>query len=117
MDKKRKTGIWGEVFAVRYLRDKGYEIVDINFRVGHLEADILAAENDILCIVEVKTRSGETMLPPAENVGAKKRWDLQTIGAAALRLFPEYRDVRYDVIEVFYKTRTDYRIHHIKNAF
>lgn len=117
MTENQKTGLWGEIFAVRHLRDEGYEILDANYRLGHLEADIIARDGETLCLVEVKTRSGDAMLDPAENVGAEKIRNLEIIGSTMKKIFPECKEIRYDIIEVFYHNRQDYQVHHIKNAF
>lgn len=59
---KQITGAWGEEEAVRFLQEKGYEILDRNFRTRMGELDIIAWHNKphfgkTLCFVEVKTRS------------------------------------------------------------
>ncbi len=61
---KQKIGEWGEQEAVRFLIEKGYEIVERNFQTRQGEIDIIATHNKThfgktLCFVEVKTRGGE----------------------------------------------------------
>lgn len=53
---KQKTGKWGEEVAMRYLRERGFEIKDLNWTFQHLEIDIVAMDKDELVIIEVKTR-------------------------------------------------------------
>ncbi len=43
---KQKTGKWGEEVAMRYLREKGFEIKDLNWTFQHLEIDIVAMDKD-----------------------------------------------------------------------
>jgi putative endonuclease len=51
-----KTGCEGENKAVEFLIAKGFQIIERNWRSGHKEIDVIALDNDVLVIVEVKTR-------------------------------------------------------------
>ena len=42
MAKHNELGKEGEVIARRYLEQQDYEILETNWRIGHLEADIIA---------------------------------------------------------------------------
>ena len=117
MDEARKTGLWGEILAVRALRDKGWRIVNTNFRVGRTETDIIAWNGERIVCVEVKTRSPDALLPPAEAVDTDKRRNLERAGAAIGRIYRAEKPVRFDIIEVYYQSPTEYRINHIENAF
>ena len=57
MAKHNDLGKAGENAAVAYLEQKGYLIRDRNWRKGHFELDIVAAKDNELIVVEVKTRS------------------------------------------------------------
>ena len=52
----RHLGEFGEERAVRFLRRKGYRIVERNYRCRQGEIDIIARKRDILAFVEVKLR-------------------------------------------------------------
>ena len=54
---KQEKGKKGEQMAADYLRSKGYQILETNWRMGHLEVDIIAIGNNMLVFVEVKTRA------------------------------------------------------------
>ncbi len=61
MKTKRQTlGAWGESQAAQFLTEKGYDIVERNFRIRSCELDIIAWKNikdeRTLCFIEVKTR-------------------------------------------------------------
>jgi putative endonuclease len=47
----------GEEIATNYLKKKGYQIIDRNFRKGYGEIDIIAVYSSVLVFVEVKTRT------------------------------------------------------------
>ena len=95
-----KFGKIGETMAARYLSEKGYKILEHNYRRGHLEIDIIALDNNELVIVEVKSRNNEAVIHPEDAVGHKKR-------QALIRLANEYvishnrkENVRFDIITV-----------------
>ncbi len=54
----RKIGLEGEKEAARYLRKKGYHILEKNFRTNGGEVDIVARDGETLVFVEVKSRRG-----------------------------------------------------------
>ena len=51
-----ELGRWGEQIAAEYLQKKGYWIMFRDWKVGHRDLDIIAKQNDVVVIVEVKTR-------------------------------------------------------------
>ena len=53
-----ELGKWGEDVAANLLKQKNYRIVQQNWRMGHLEVDIIAEDCQTIAFVEVKTRIG-----------------------------------------------------------
>jgi putative endonuclease len=62
----------GEDLARRTLQDKGYSILDTNYRCRWGEIDIIAQQGDELVFVEVRTRSSSTYGAPEESVTLAK---------------------------------------------
>ncbi len=54
---KRQFGDWGEEQAGSFLVRHGYKIIDKNFYAVGGEIDIIAKQGEVLCFIEVKTRS------------------------------------------------------------
>lgn len=105
---RRQFGDLGERAAAKYLKEKGYEIIETNFqnnlgrRLG--EIDIIAKEKDELVFVEVKTREmekyGATL--PEENITSSKLHKLNKIAWAYLRQNRmNYEPYRFDAISVW----------------
>ncbi|MDR1650336.1 MAG: YraN family protein [Synergistaceae bacterium] len=67
-----ELGEFGEVLAVRYLKNLGWRIIDRNVRVAPGEIDIAAMEGGELVIVEVRTRRIGRMAPSETTVGPRK---------------------------------------------
>ena len=51
------TAKLGEEIAANYLKNKGYKIIERNFRKGYGEIDIICVRDNVLVFVEVKTRT------------------------------------------------------------
>ena len=116
MTEARKTGLWGEIYASRYLRRNGYEILSANYGLSGGEIDIVACKNDVVCFVEVKTRSENTFFDPAEAVDYNKQRNIRNAAAAYISRYGIDNQTRYDVVEVIL-TEDNYKIRHLKNVF
>ena len=126
---KAFVGMTGEDVAAKFLEQNGYTVIERNYRCGHEEIDIIAADEQFLVFVEVKTRSchipdSTVYGRPASAVSATKQRHVVSAARAYLRSHPENtRQPRLDVIEVYLKKTTAgappqlLDIHHIRNAF
>lgn len=117
MAQHNDTGKIGEEIALRYLRDKGFRVLEINWRVEKWEVDIIAEDEDERVFVEVKTRFGEDFGNPAEAVTQKKqRYLINAANLYASQLDYEGK-IRFDVICVYMHKGRDAEIEHIEDAF
>ena len=110
---KRKTGALYEQKAGAYLKEKGYEVLEYNYRCKQGEIDIVAKDGEYLVFCEVKFRSGTGTGHPQEAVDYKKQ---RTLSRCALFYIVEkgltYMPCRFDVIGV-----SVHKFELIKNAF
>lgn len=75
----RGTGRGGEEFAVRTLLELGYRILAVNYHSRYGEVDVIAADRETICFVEVKTRQAGAQVGAALSVSlAKQRKIIQT---------------------------------------
>ena len=56
MARHNDIGKWGENIACDILVGKGYAIIERNWRLNHLEIDIIASKGSRIVFAEVKTR-------------------------------------------------------------
>ena len=109
-------GKLGEQLAQNYLREQGYAILDTNWRLGKLEADIIAYKDGVIVLVEVKTRSSSAYGDPESFVDMKKQKAYVKMANAYARMRRRSEEVRCDVISVLL-SGSGYRINHIEHAF
>ena len=108
----------GEREAVRHLKKKGYKILATNWEAKHDELDIVARKDDLLVIVEVKTRRGTRYGRPASAVTKEKRKRLSRAARQYLkRLKTKPSALRFDIIEVVWPEGEAPEITHLENAF
>ena len=118
-DDRRKAldfGKQGEQMAAQYLADKGYIILEQNYRRGHLEIDIIALDKDELVIVEVKTRAYDTLFAPEEAVNHKKRLSLIRLANIYVKTHNRDENIRFDIISIISNDKGT-EIRHIENAY
>lgn len=99
---KRGFGSIGEKIAADYLEKNGFTILDKNYRSGRFgEIDIIAAENEYICFIEVKTRTSSLFGAPIEAVGYEKRNKIKALAWTYIKhknLGERY--MRFDIVEV-----------------
>jgi putative endonuclease len=102
---------------MRFLRSKGWRMLDHRFRMGRSEIDLIARKGPLVAFVEVKTRRGNGFGSPLEAVGWAKRREIGRVAHAWMDRRGRHGDVyRFDVIGV---TVTPCRtiVEQVENAF
>ena len=109
-------GLIGEQRAIQFLKDLGYTVLETNYRYGRLEADILALNDGVFVVAEVKTRTNSYFGQPEEFVTQDKQNHLVAIANHYLEKLTLDFEVRFDIIAVL-KTDTGFKIEHLEDAF
>ncbi|WP_029037572.1 YraN family protein [Salinimicrobium xinjiangense] len=116
MARHNELGKEGEEMAVAHLLKTGYKIVARNFLYQKAEVDIIARKDNILAVVEVKTRSTPDFGDPQEFV--KKKQINQLVKAIDFFVNEHNLDVevRFDIIAII-KNKAGTRLEHLEDAF
>jgi putative endonuclease len=115
---RHSLGRRGEELAARHLAARGARILARNLHFRHAEIDLLALEGDVLCIVEVRLRSGSRFGSATESVDWRKRRRLARAAAELLARgeLPRHRALRFDLIAID-ASRDPPAIEHLRDAF
>jgi putative endonuclease len=117
----QKTGRRGEEDAYFYLRQLGYVMVARNYRCPRRrgEIDLIGWDGDVLCFIEVKTRTSHDVKPAEAAVDRAKRRELAGVARDYLRHTPPSCQWRFDVVSVYYEQQqtSGPKIELFKNAF
>ncbi len=102
----RRLGRLAEQAAARWLRRRGYRIVERNLRLPGGEIDLLACREGWLVVVEVRSRKQGSAVSPRETLTAKKKRRLRRL-AEQVHKRPRWRrlSLRIDLVEVETDTR------------
>jgi len=115
------TGQAGEDAAYFHLRKLGYIMVARNWRVPQCkgELDLVAWDGDVLCFVEVKTRTTRDVKPAEAAVDERKRRELAVMARNFMRRLRREKPPshRFDVVSVYFSTAAPAEITLFKNAF
>jgi putative endonuclease len=116
MAEHNDLGKLGEELAVEFLQKAGYLILETNWIFQKAEIDIIAQKDNILAVVEVKTRSSIEFGLPQDFVKPQK---IQLL----VKAINEYVtvneldvEVRFDIIAI-HKEASNFNIEHIEEAF
>lgn len=98
------TGRRGEEDAYFHLRRLGYTMVARNFRSPKHrgEIDLIGWDGDVLCFIEVKTRTTRDVKPGEAAVDRHKRREVTLVIRDYLRRLPSSCQWRFDVVSVYY---------------
>lgn len=130
MNRTQRTGERGEDVAAAYLAEKGWHVMDRNYRYERAEIDLVcfeptghsdehpAGDGGEVVIVEVKARSGLGFGRPEEAVTPEKQRHVARAAAAYLHERQlENARVRFDVVSVLLKQGQEPQVEHFRDAF
>jgi putative endonuclease len=121
-----EIGQAGEDLAARFLIRRGLRLVCSNFKVpigrnirGAAvtgEIDLIALENDILCFIEVKTRSSDEFASPLSAIDLRKQRQITRTARIYRKIFNlQKMKIRYDAVSVVLNDQKSPKIEHFKS--
>jgi putative endonuclease len=116
----QRTGRRGEEAAYFYLRRLGYVMVARNFRSSRRrgEIDLIGWDKNVLCFIEVKTRTTHDVKPAEAAVDRDKQRGLASVADEYLRHTAPSCRWRFDVVTVYYERQSSQPLIELfRNAF
>ena len=93
-------GKWGEEVAAKYLLNKGYIIIERDWKSGHRDIDIIAMDEETMVFVEVKARRNRTFMEPETAVDYHKLRNLQGAINHYVKYYRVNHHIRFDIVTV-----------------
>ena len=116
MAQHNELGKKGEQLAVNFLIKNGYNVLERNYRFDKAEVDIIVRKENVLAIIEVKTRTNTDFGNPQEFVKPKQIQRLVKAVDEYVTVNNLDVEVRFDIIAIV-KKGTQYNIEHLEDAF
>lgn len=113
-ENNRSLGTKYEKLAGEYLENKGYQILEYNYRCRMGEIDIIALDGEYIVFVEVKYRKSLAQGYPCEAVTRKKQQTILKVAMVYMNQhgYGVHTPMRFDVVGI-----QGQEIMHIRNAF
>jgi putative endonuclease len=114
-----RTGRRGEEEAFFYLRQLGYVIIARNYRSPRCrsELDLVGWDGQMLCFIEVKTRTTRDIQPAEVAVDPEKQRDLSRVAREFLLKLKTDPSFRFDIVSVYFESGKDTAIELFRDAF
>lgn len=111
---RRALGKIGERLARDYLKNRGYRILESNYRCSLGEIDIIAESRSRLAFVEVRTRSSQEYGTPEESITEAKKEKLASLCMEYLSTHKVEKEWHVDLLAVEMNSEGEVgRIEHI----
>jgi putative endonuclease len=119
LTQRQESGRRAEDLAAEFLRVRGCEILERNYRRRLGELDLIAREGGVLVIAEVRTRAHAAFGSAAASVDRRKQRRITRAAAQLLQQRAELArlPVRFDVLVVSDLSAPEPRIEWIRHAF
>lgn len=112
-----ELGKQGEQQSFEYLLQKGYQVLHRNWHHGRDELDLVCRKDNMLVVVEVKTREIDCFGNPEDAVSIGKIRRIVHATQAYIEQYDVDLDVRFDVIAVIFSTAQGWQLEHFEDAF
>ena len=100
-DQRQSLGRMGESIAGAFLKNKGYTLLERNWRTPYGEIDLVVKNNETIIFVEVKTRASTSLGPPEISITARKAEHMHDAAEYYIQQHPELtNDWRIDVVTI-----------------
>ena len=94
------TGKAGESVSAKWLKEQGFEVLNVNWRYSYFEIDLVTKKDDVIHFIEVKTRRTLKYGFPEESVSKKKFAALQNAAEQWLFLNTGHKRIQFDIVAI-----------------
>lgn len=113
-----ELGRWGEELAARYLERQGFKILFRDWRCGHRDLDLIAQkeDEDLLVVVEVKTRRNERFGDASLAVTPQKIRSIIIATNAFVKTYQVHSRIRFDIITIVGTHAETAQVRHVEDV-
>lgn len=111
----KKIGDLGEDLAAKILINKGYEIIERNYRFKRSEIDLICLFSGLLVFIEVKALHSTRFGHPEDRVNEYKVQKVIEAAEDYIYAINWQKDIRFDILSIDLKNPDNFL--HIEDAF
>ncbi len=111
-----KTGKKGEQYSKEYFINNGYEIQEQNWRHGKNEIDLIVKKENVICFVEVKTRTKDYLIEPLLSISTDQQKRIISTAHQYIMLHKLDLEIRFDIIGIVIE-ESKMNLKHLEDAF
>lgn len=114
----QQRGAWAESKALKFLQQRGLNLVEKNFNCRRGEIDLIMNDNEALVFIEVRFRAKSAHVSALESVDQRKQQRISLSAEYYLQRHPEqaWRHCRFDVLGISEEAH-EQEIEWIQDAF
>ena len=112
----QELGEFGEDYALNYLLQKGFRLIEKNYRFKRNEVDLICKDKDKFVFVEVKTRKTAEIGEPWKAVTKSKQKQIIKCANQFLIENNIEQESRFDIVSIVHNSYGT-RLEHIDDAF
>ncbi|MCL2596124.1 MAG: YraN family protein [Paludibacter sp.] len=116
MASHNELGKRGEDIAKNFFVSRGFWIRDSNWHSHHLEIDFVAENDEMIVIVEVKTRTGNIFGEPEDFISDAKMQRILKAANNYIILNNIEKNAQIDVVSIVFLADGTYRLTHFPDA-
>ncbi len=123
MSESGERGKKAEGIALEFLEEKGFVLLDKNWRAGHKELDLVmkcfdrSSGEERLHIVEVRSLSEPNLQLPFETIDIKKQRAVISAASAYIYRNKIMCETQFDIVSVLFEKGGNVRIEYLPEAF
>lgn len=115
MDERKRIGCLGEILAMEYLENRGFQLLERNYRYGRGEIDLIMIREGLLVFVEVKARHSIRYGLPEEQMSRRQQQKVMQTAEYYLETHGWAGHIRFDIVAVVLSGIP--RIDHFEDAY
>ncbi len=113
----QQIGKMGEDIAANFLNDNGFTLLERNWRHKHYEIDIIVSKNNLLHIIEVKTRNSLGFGYPEESIGKAKMQFLKNAACSYQYQHPQWKYLQFNIISIILEKEQLKELYFIEDVY
>lgn len=91
-ERRARRGVLAEQHVQALIEERGWQLIDRNFRIRSGEIDLIALDSDVLVFIEVRARTGTAFGLADDTVDERKLQKITSTALTYIEQHPQYAE-------------------------